>query len=50
MTKNLVFYDFGNNNFYLMDLIINNEGFLILNGQTFNLDELKRRKSEQIYR
>jgi len=47
MTKNLVFYDFGNNNYYLMDLVINNEGLLLLNGTTFDIEELNKKIQEK---
>lgn len=47
MTKNLVFYDLDNNKYYLMDLIIDNEGLLVINGQTFNIEELKKRIEEK---
>jgi hypothetical protein len=45
VTKNLIFYDFlpGDNNYYLMELIVSNAGLLVLNGQTFDIEELDKR-------
>ena len=38
-----VFYDLGNENFYLMQLFIENEGLIKVNGITFDFEELKNK-------
>lgn len=41
--KRLVFNDLGNENFYLEELLLLDDGFLKINGEKFDIEELKSR-------
>ena len=41
--KRQVFYDLGNENFYLQELLLLDDGFLKINGEKFDIEEFKNR-------